>query len=161
MRLALNACGAFPTHGNTHLPWWARGPLWRSSSGHFFPFLYFMYPPRLGYIRVAAPFWIPSKVRPFPGSPSGSSPLANGSPFIPRVLGHTGCAYLQLTLPSVARSPQVVCHTTHLPWLGFSGGQRWWQFSVIWMPQFSNLDAEINNKWATIALLVVLEISST
>ena len=61
--LLLDACDVFRTHGNTHLPRRAIGPLWRPPSGHFFPSLCSIYPSRLGLIRVAAPFWIPSKIR--------------------------------------------------------------------------------------------------
>ena len=64
--LSLQACVAFPNHGNTHLPRRATGPLWRPPSGHFFPPLRYIYPSRSGYIRVDAPFWIPSQIRPFP-----------------------------------------------------------------------------------------------
>ena len=77
---SLKAWHAFPTKVNTHLPLWARGPLWRPPSGHSFPSLHSIYLPLSGLIRVAAPFWIPSKIRPFPGSPSGSSPSARVSP---------------------------------------------------------------------------------
>ena len=56
--LSLDACDTCPTHGNTHLPRWARGPLWRPSSRHFFPSLYFIYPSRLVYLQVDTPFWI-------------------------------------------------------------------------------------------------------
>ena len=64
--LLLQACVAFPTHGNTHVPRRATGPLWRPPSGHFFPSLHYIYPSQSGYIRVDAPFWIPSQIRPFP-----------------------------------------------------------------------------------------------
>ena len=64
--LLLQACVAFPNHGNTHLPRRARGPLWRPPSRHFFPSLHYIYPSRSGYIRVDAPFWIPCQIRPFP-----------------------------------------------------------------------------------------------
>ena len=79
-QLSLESRDAFPKDGNTHLPCWARGPFWRPPSGHFFPSLRFIYPSRSGLIRVAAPFWIPSKLRPFPGSSSGSSPSVRVSP---------------------------------------------------------------------------------
>ena len=68
--------------GNTHLPRWATGPLWRPPSGHFFPSLHLNYPSRSGYIGVAVPFWFPSNSILFPGSPSCSSPSARESPFI-------------------------------------------------------------------------------
>ena len=55
-----------PNIGNTHLPRRATGPLWRPPSGPFFPSLRYIYPSRSGYIRVDAPFWIPSQIRPFP-----------------------------------------------------------------------------------------------
>ena len=71
-----------PSIGNTHLPRRATGPLWCPPCGHFFPSLRSNYPSRSGYIRVVVPFWFPSKFRPFPGSPSCSSPSARGSPFI-------------------------------------------------------------------------------
>ena len=80
--LSLDACDVFPTHGNTHLPRRATGPLWRPPSGHFFPSLRLSYPSRSGYIRVVVPFWFPSNSVFFPGSPSCSSPSARGSPFI-------------------------------------------------------------------------------
>ena len=80
--LSLDACDVFPTHGNTHLPRRATGPLWRPPSGHFFPSLRLNYPSRSGYIRVVVPFWFPSNSVFFPGSPSCSSPSARGSPFI-------------------------------------------------------------------------------
>ena len=123
-QLSLESRDAFPKDGNTHLPWRARGPFWRPPSGHFFPSLHFIYPSRSGLIRVAAPFWIPSKLCLFPGSPSGSSPSARVSPFIPQVLGHAGRTCLHLTLPAVARSPQVVRHIARSPCLGFPGGQK-------------------------------------
>ena len=63
--LSLQACVAFPDHGNTHLPQRATGPLWRPPGGHFFPSLRYIYPSRSGYIRVDAPFWIPSQIPPF------------------------------------------------------------------------------------------------
>ena len=37
--LSFHSCDAFPTHGNTHLPRRATGPLWRPPSGRFFPSL--------------------------------------------------------------------------------------------------------------------------
>ena len=61
--LSLQASVAFPTHGNTHLPRRAIGPLWCPPSGHFFPSLRSIYPSRSGLIRVAAPFWIACKIR--------------------------------------------------------------------------------------------------
>ena len=60
--LLLDACDAFPTHGNTHLPQWATVPLWHSPSGHFFPSLHFIYPFWSGYIRVDTPFWIECQI---------------------------------------------------------------------------------------------------
>ena len=60
--LSLDACDVFPTHGNTHLPGRATGPLWLPPSGHFFPSLRSIYPSRSGLIRVATPFWIPSEI---------------------------------------------------------------------------------------------------
>ena len=76
-----------PYHGNTYLPWRARGPLRRPPSGHFFPSLRFSYPPQSSYIRGSRALLDSHNVRPFPGSPSGSSPSARVSPFIPQVWG--------------------------------------------------------------------------
>ena len=76
-----------PNIGNTHIPRRATGPLWHLPSRHFFPFLYLNYPSRSGYIWVVVPFWFPSNFVLFPGSPSSSSPLASGSPFISPGLG--------------------------------------------------------------------------
>ena len=61
--LSLRTSVAFTTHGNTHLPRWARGPLWCPPSGHFFPSLRSIYPSQSGLIWVAAPFWIAYKIR--------------------------------------------------------------------------------------------------
>ena len=55
----------------------------------------------------------------------------------PQVLGHAGRTYLRLTLPAVARSPQVVRHATRLPWLSFAGRQK-----VVLV--FSDSDTAIN-----------------
>ena len=71
-----------PNIGNTHLPRRPTGPLWRPPSGHFFPSLRLNYPSWSGYIWVVVPFWFPFNSVLFPDSPSCSSPLAHGSPFI-------------------------------------------------------------------------------
>ena len=122
--LSLQACVAFPNHGNTHLPRRATGPLWRPPSGHFFPSLRLNYPSRSGYIRVVVLFWFPSNSV-FSPALLAARALRRADPLsFPQVLGHAGRTCLHLTLPAVTRSPQVVRHVARLPCLGFPGGQK-------------------------------------